>query len=706
MISKENSFDLNLKWHFPDTKRYAFVFIALFVSLIIIYGNSFHCAWQFDDFTNIVKNENVHLKTLSWDNIIKTFYVKGFEKKGIIRPLSYLTFALNYYIGGGNVFGYHVVNFAIHYMASIFLFLIIYNTLRLPLLNGRYEKNAYAVALLSVIFWATHPIQVTAVTYIVQRMASMAGMFYIMAMYFYLKGRTKSSTKKRIALFALCGIAAMLSFASKENAAMLPVSIFFYDLFLIQGLTSENVKKNLKIVILPLLIILVLGHFYVDLSTIFDEYKLRPFTLWERILTEPRVILFYLSLILYPVNSRLTMLHDFEISGSLLTPWTTLPAILFILIIISIAFWFGRKRPLISFCIIFFFINHIIEGSIIPLELIFEHTNYLPSMFIFLPITILIVYILDYFSYKKSVQLIMSFSVVVLIAAQCHTTHMRNAIFKDAITLWHDNINKSPNLHRPHHNLGDGLLILGNYEEGASELKKALDAKPGASIHQKLITHLRLGIYYLNITEEYDKALEHFHKILRHVPNHLDALNKIATIMFYKNDLANAEKYIKKAILQHPDSNKLHSTLSLILLKKGDPDKAIKEANKGMNYNKNYLIGEAYRLKNDLTKSSFFFKRYLEQFPEQFPANIALIEIYYLLKDQEALKQRVFHVMGLAREKDLPEILLNFHNELNCLDYSRIEGIVNGIKSTMADQSDSLSELLNAVYQKKRAGHH
>ena len=235
-------------------------------------------------------------------------------------------------------------------------------------------------------------------------------------------------------------------------------------------------------------------------------------------------------------------------------------------------------------------------------------------------------------------------------------------------------------------------------------MKKALDAKPGASINQKLNTHLRLGIYYLNITEEYDKALEQFYKILRHVPNHPDALNKIATIMFYKNDLANAEKYIKKAIQLHPDLNKLHSTLSLILLKKGDPDKAIKEANKGMNYNKNYLIGEAYRLKNDLTKSSFFFKRHLEQFPEQFPVNLALIEIYYLQKDQEALKQRVFHVMGLAREKELPEILLNFHNELNCLDYSRIERIVKGIKSTMADQSDSLSELLNAAYQKKEPG--
>ena len=177
--------------------------------------------------------------------------------------------------------------------------------------------------------------------------------------------------------------------------------------------------------------------------------------------------------------------------------------------------------------------------------------------------------------------------------------------------------------------------------------------------------------------------------------------NKIATIMFYKNDLVNAEKLIKKAILKHPESKKLHSTMSLILLKKGDPDKAIQEANKGLGYSRNYLIGEAYRLKNDLTKSSFFFKRYLEKFPDQFPVNLALIEIYYFVKDRKALKQRVFHVVRLAIDKKLQEILLDFHNELNCMDYSRIERIVNGIKSTIADQSDSLSELLNAGYQKK-----
>ena len=242
ILNKKNSFDLNLKWHFPEGKKYAFTFIVLFIALIIIYGNSFHGQWHFDDIPNIVNNPNAHLTSLSWENIKNAFYATIHGQKYLTRPLARFTFALNYLIGGTNVFGYHIVNFAIHYFAAIFLFLFIYNTLQLPLLNERYGKTAYGIALFSVFFWATHPMQVTAVTYIVQRMTSMAGMFYIMAMYFYLKGRMADGAGKKVGHFALCGIAAIFSFASKENAAMLPVSLFLFDLFLIQGLTNKNLK--------------------------------------------------------------------------------------------------------------------------------------------------------------------------------------------------------------------------------------------------------------------------------------------------------------------------------------------------------------------------------------------------------------------------------------------------------------------------------
>jgi len=698
MISSENSFKLGPKWHFPEGRKYAFTFIMLFVSLIIIYGNSFHCGWHLDDSPNIIDNTNVHLKSLSFKNIINTFYVKNFEKKGVIRPLSYLTLALNYHIGGINVFGYHIVNFTIHYFASIFLFLFIYNALQLPILRARYDKTAYAVALLSVFFWATNPIQVTAVTYIVQRMASMAGMFYIMAMYFYLKGRTATEKRKQTAFFALCGISTILSFASKENAAMLPVSLFLFDLFLIQGITPENVKNNIKIVILPLFMVLLLAHLYVDLPSILDDYKYRPFTLFERLLTEPRVILFYISLLVYPTSSRLTLLHDVEISRSFLTPWTTLPAILCLFLFIGIALRVSRRRPLIAYCIIFYFLNHVIEGSIIPLELIFEHTNYLPSMLFFTPIAVLWIHVIDYFSYNKGVQSIMSVCVIFLMAAHGHTTYLRNIVFKDGITLWTDNIKKAEKLPRPHHNLGTALLAGGFDKEGVSELLKALNNDANDKIQQNYRTHFNLGTYYL-FTNEYDKALGHFLKTIHYAPDHPRTNNSIAIVMLHRNDLENAEKYCRKALSKNPDSAEFHRTLSFIFLKKGDAKNGIKEALQAMKIEGNennsfYLLGEACRLKNQLSRSIFYFNSHLKHYPDTIASYLALIELYSLMNKPDQARQSILRLMELAGERELSEILHDFDHNYNCLDYSRIERIVQALENIGCDQFRRLKRML------------
>ena len=223
-------------------------------------------------------------------------------------------------------------------------------------------------------------------------------------------------------------------------------------------------------------------------------------------------------------------------------------------------------------------------------------------------------------------------------------------------------------------------------------MKKSLNASAGARIKQKYETHYNLGVYYL-FNVEYDKALEHFYKTLKYIPNHPKTLNKIAIIKFYMNDLNSAEEFIKTAIRVKPDSIEYHTTLSLILLKKGDIGKAIDEAKKGIDSKKNYLIGDAFRLKDNLTKSVYFFKRHLKNYPNQIPVNLALIELYYLLNKKEALKQRVLHLITLINDKELSEILLKFHNELNFLDYSRIERIICAIDDILVYQSDELNRL-------------
>ena len=123
MFTKENGFALPGNWQFPDGKKYAFTFISLLIILLAIYSNSFYGEWHFDDYANIVDNPHIQIKSFSWPEIKHCMF--GVYQDRLTRPLSYFSFALNYKFGGMDVFGFHVVNFIIHYLSAVFLFLFI-----------------------------------------------------------------------------------------------------------------------------------------------------------------------------------------------------------------------------------------------------------------------------------------------------------------------------------------------------------------------------------------------------------------------------------------------------------------------------------------------------------------------------------------------------------------------------------------------------
>jgi tetratricopeptide (TPR) repeat protein len=657
MITKDSDFKLNMRRQLPDGKRYIFAFIALFAFLLIIYGNSFHGEWHFDDKLNILQNANVHLKNLSWPDIKETFYFRG----SFSRPVSYFSFALNYYFGGLNVFGYHLVNLAIHYISAIFLFLFIYNTLRLPILRDPYGANAYSVALLSTFIWAVSPVQVLAVSYIVQRMASMAGMFYIMAMYFYLKGRTSDDLWKGIAFFVLCFLSALLSIGCKQNAAMLPASLFLFDLFLIQGVTGETIKKNIKIAVIPLLILLALGAFYTNMSSILGGYSDRPFALWERLLTEPRVILFYISLLLYPVHSHFTMLHDIYISRSLVDPWTTLPAILLIAAIIGYAIYAARKRPLISFCIIFFFLNHLIEGSVIPLELIYEHRNYIPSMLFFVPVAILILNALDYLSYRKCIQIFLALGIAFLLYDTGHTVYGRNETLKTDLRFWTDNVTKYPNLSRPHNNLGCVYLRKGLRFEAFHEFRKATQLNRYMNLRNEAVFHFNLGQFFQIIRKD-NLALAQFKKAFSIRPDYAPALYGISMVELKKGNTKAAYEDIIKALEINPRSARQHRLLSLILLRLGRLDDALKESQKTLELNPEdalqlAIIAEIYREKGENKKAIQYWEAFIKKKPQSVNAHLALIELYFLTEQNNLLRKTIGWLMDVKGNKDMKDFL-------------------------------------------------
>ena len=162
------------------------------VLALLIYSNAFQVPFQFDDQPNITDNTSVHVKTFSlrWlDQLIK-------QNSDSIRVFAYFTFALNYYFGGLQVFGYHLVNLLIHLGSGLLLYWFLLLTFNLPSLKERYGSKAFPIALFSSLLFLCHPIQTQSVTYIVQRMASMAGMFYLLAMVLYVKGRLASGTRR------------------------------------------------------------------------------------------------------------------------------------------------------------------------------------------------------------------------------------------------------------------------------------------------------------------------------------------------------------------------------------------------------------------------------------------------------------------------------------------------------------------------------
>ena len=311
-------------------------------------------------------------------------------KAGLCRivPLAFLSFALNGFFHYTDVTGYHVVNIIIHVITAFLLFVTVMKLFSTPHIAGISRGDVHFIALATALLWAVNPIQTQAVTYIVQRMASMAAMFYLLAVYFYLAARLKKRIDARMGYFTLCGLSYAFAIFSKENAALLPIALLFIEFIFFRDIRDLRVKRTFILCLFAVVFFVILMGVFLfgNPFGFLKGYPYRTFTPLQRLLTEPRVLVFYLSQIFYPIPMRLSVYHDFPVSTSLFQPWTTLPSIILILVLLGFAFLWMSRRPVLSFAIFFFFFNHIIESSVIGLELVFEHRNYLPSLFLFMPV--------------------------------------------------------------------------------------------------------------------------------------------------------------------------------------------------------------------------------------------------------------------------------------------------------------------------------
>jgi tetratricopeptide (TPR) repeat protein len=258
-------------------------------------------------------------------------------------------------------------------------------------------------------------------------------------------------------------------------------------------------------------------------------------------------------------------------------------------------------------------LNHIIEGSFLSLELIYEHRNYLPSMLLFVPLSVGLIRGLEFFSKRKAIFYFLAAAITIIIIIESVTVYLQNDIMRNEISLWSDNVEKSPRLHHPHQSLAVALLISGHLPESLKELKLALESFESGNITKKSLTYGCLGEYYF-VTGDDQKALDYFNKsIFGYPPSPYMALSfdRIAIILMKKGDLEKAEKTVLKAISLKPYEAGYFQTYSAILNKKKQPDAAIKQAQKAIKLNPDSFwsyrhIADAFKIKKNKNAEQHF----------------------------------------------------------------------------------------------------
>lgn len=557
----------------------AISFFLLTFFIIVIYSNTFNASWHLDDQPNIVNNYYLHLDSLHPNKLVKTFFTDPRNPEKLsdkpYRPVSCLTFALNWYFGQDHVFGYHIVNTIIHILTAFFLFLFILNLFNTPNLKN-YSGNPVFIALLASFLWAANPIQTQAVTYIVQRMAQLAALFYILGMYAYIKARLSSLFKRRFIWFTSCLIFLLLGVYSKQNAALMPMAILLLEITFFQNFSNKKTQKRVFLAVLIITgMILLLGSVAFlqgDPLSFLNLYSSRTFTFSERLLAQPRVILFYLSQIFYPIPDRFSIAHDVVLSSSLLTPWTTIPSILIIFLMIGFSVSQIRKRPILFFSILFFFLNHIIESSVIALEIIFEHRNYLPSFFLFLPIAYLLNHLLFVYKKKnKAVYVLTTFFIISFGAFFSVSTYIRNQVWKDDISLWMDAVSKAPDNARASNILainlawGDNSKHPNRYDMALKLFEDSLEKDiPSRDVKADIFGNMAL-IYFHNKNNP-RKAFEFFDQALKIHPANLKIRRDLVQALIIEKNFDTALENVDILLSENRDNGIYHNIKGLILL--------------------------------------------------------------------------------------------------------------------------------------------
>ena len=353
--------------------------------------------WFLDDYGNIVNNQALNLSTLSLPTLWHAIW--SFNAGPLGRPISLASFAIERYFYGVDPYVFKVTNLALHLATTVLI--AGFTRSLLAVWRNRFSPDTPAwrvnwIALTIAAFWALHPVNLTPILYAVQRETILANMFMAGGLWAYVAIRRHLSTNwpTLALLIVTSAVFTGLAAFSKEIGALLPLLLFLVEFFVLRFRDHEDAPARKLWVFYILLLVIpgILGLWWMLPGAFPAGYLKRPFTLGERVLTEGRVVVFYLGLVIAPRLSAMGLYHDdIAISTGLFSPPTTFLSFLLIGALLATAWWLRKRKPLVSLGIVWFFAAQVLESTIWPLEIAFEHRIYLADWGIILAVFALVI---------------------------------------------------------------------------------------------------------------------------------------------------------------------------------------------------------------------------------------------------------------------------------------------------------------------------
>jgi len=545
--------------------RWAPVFAAVLLALaaFAVYANSLAGSFVYDDDASIT--DNLTLRHLSQALNVSQLPGDGATVSG--RPVLNLSFALNYAWGGLTVRSYHVTNVLIHILAGLTLFGLVRRTLLRPALRARFSADALPLAFAVTAIWILHPVQTEAVTYIIQRAESLMSLFYLLTLYFFLRG-AKSPAPWR--WYPLAITACLFGMATKENMVSAPVLVLLFDRAFVAGDFATAWRQRRRFYLglactwIPLLLLVLStggnrgGSAGFDVATSWRDYTLTQFPALVR----------YLELALWPHP----LVFDY---GTFWVDhlWDVLPQALAVAALAGATLYALGRKPMLGFLGALVFAV-LAPTSLMPgtTQMIVEHRLYLPLA----PIVVAIVI----GTYLASSRIAAAAFAALAVGLGC-LTFGRNFDYRNPITLWQDTIAKRPRNALAHSSLGSALAKAGRFEEAVAEDQAALQISPNfvevlsnignalaqtgrqmeaipylqRALHLKpdhATAHLNLGVV-LDLLKQSAPALVHYEVAFRLRPHDANVCNDLGDALSRAGRNEEGIGRLEEAIQLRPD---------------------------------------------------------------------------------------------------------------------------------------------------------